>query len=170
MLQPKSETAEWYSKNHKVKSSSKWKETSEKAHVYVSYIKRVSCRPLCANFFAWSPVCSVNFGTSSVLVITNDTDLKRALRKCRGGWVLTMSPASYCLLHHRCLTEPPAFWVDGLHSFSSSSSLSLEAFFLSLCGKGKNDLLFHIAKNQQSIGFIVLFWHLSGQLEEVKRP
>ena len=82
---------------------------------------------------------------------------------------LTLPPTSLCLLHYRGLCEQPAFWVNGLYSFSYAS-VTLEAFFLSLPGKGKNCLLFHIAKNQQSIGFVVLFWYLSGQLKEVKRP
>lgn len=83
-------------------------------------------------------------------------------------YIFMPSTSSY-LLYYRCLSEKPAFWVERLNSFSSSS-LTLKAFFLFLCGKDKNYLLFRIAKNQQSIGLVVLFWYLSGQLEEVKRP
>lgn len=52
-----------------------WKDTLEKAHIYVSYIKRVCCRPPYGNYFAWSPWCSVNFWKSFLLVIASDTDL-----------------------------------------------------------------------------------------------
>lgn len=35
---------------------------------------------------------------------------------------------------------------------------------------GKVKTIFHISKNQQNTGCVVVFWYLNGQLEGAKRP